>query len=336
MSPPLNTDDVSRQDREAMVNAQYARLTTPPSPWPITVRIGEPAHEIVDFARSLQASLIVVGRGRHAALQRALGGETVLRLLQLGDIPVLATESKSTTLPTHVIVATDFSEFSLHAAQIGLAFVAPDAHVSLVHVMPMISKADSGLQERAAAYRNQAIHAFSRLREQLTRDDMQFEDVLVEGNTADELVKVIHAKQAQLIVSATHGYGFLRRMILGSVAAELIRHAPCSVLCVPGSAHTVRNAHARSTTYMVRHQFDAADLDAELRAFSDRNAGRPCSVELDDADLGAQVIGHSMPLVGATHDHSTGIAALMFGSSTIAGTHLTHSIPEVSGVDVLE
>ena len=334
MSPTLLTDDASRQDREAMVKAQYARLMSPPSAWPITVKVGEPARVIVEFAHSMQASLIVVGRGRHAALQRALGGETVLRLLQLGDIPVLATEAKLTGLPHRVVIATDFSEFSLRAAQVGLALVAPDARVSLVHVMPLISEADAGLQERAAAYRNQAVHAFSQLHERLARDGIEFEDVLLEGDTAEELVKVVQAKDADLVVTATHGYGFLRRMILGSVAAELVRHAPCSVLCVPGSGHTLRSARTRSTTGMVKHQFEVADLDTELRAFSDRNAGRPCTVELDDADLGAQVIGHSLPLVGATHDRSTGIASLMFGSSTFAGAHLTHSIPAVSGVDM--
>ena len=334
LSPPISTDDVSRGDREAMVRAQYARLVSGPSSWPIAVKVGEPARVIVEFAHAINAGLVVVGRGRHAALQRALGGETVLRLLQLGDIPVLATEAKMTGLPTRVVIATDFSEFSLRAAQIGLTLVAPDAHVCLVHVMPMISEADTGLQERAAAYRSQAAHAFSQLRERLARDGMQFEDVLVEGDAAAELVKVVQAKDADLVVTATHGYGFLRRMILGSVAAELVRHAPCSVLCVPGSAHTLRSVRTRSTTRMVQHQFDVSDLDTELRAFSDRNAGRSCSVELDDADLGAQVIGHSLPLVGATYDHATGIASLMFGSSSFAGAHLTHSIPYVSGIDV--
>jgi nucleotide-binding universal stress UspA family protein len=90
------------------------------------VRTGEPAHEIVECARALDARVIVVGRGRHAAV-RALGGETVLRLLQLGDTPVLAAEAKLTELPTRVVVATDFSEFSVYAAQVALSLVAPNA-----------------------------------------------------------------------------------------------------------------------------------------------------------------------------------------------------------------
>ena len=231
--------------------------------------------------------------------------------------------------------ASRVARLSSWTARLTVAGARAGVAASLVSATQgQVPVASSRLQERAAAYRNQAVHAFAQLRERLGRSDVQFEEVLVEGDTAEELVKVMHAKDADLVVTATHGYGFLRRMILGSVAAELIRHAPCSVLCVPGSAHTLRSARTRTTTRMVKRQFEVADLDAELRAFSDRNAGRLCSVELDADDLGAQVIGHSLPFVGATHDRSTGIASLMFGSSTFAGAHLTHSIPQVSGVDV--
>lgn len=334
VSVPLETDAAVRQGREGMIKNQRARLVSPTTMWPITVRTGEPAREIVDFVRSMNARVVVVGRGRHAALQRALGGETVLRLLQLGDAPVLAAEAKLTGLPIRVVIATDFSEFSLRAAQIGLSLAAPDAHVYLVHVSPPFPPTDAGAKERAVAYRNQALHAFSQMRERLAHDGMVFEDILVEGNPSDEIIKVVHAKEADLVVSATHGYGFLRRMILGSVAAELVRHAPCSVLCVPGSAHTLLAARTRATTRLLTHPFDMTVLDAELRAFGDRNAARRCSVEIDHADLGAQILGHSLPLVGATYDRTAGAVSLMFGASSLTGAHLTHVIPGVSAIDL--
>lgn len=334
MPVPLETDLAVREGREGMLRAQRARLVSAAPDWPVEVRTGEPAREIVDFAKELGARVLVVGRGRHAAMQRALGGETVLRLLQLGDTPVLAAESKLTAAPRRVVIATDFSEFSLYATQVALSLVADDAHVFLVHVAPPFAKADSGLQDRAIAYRNQALHGFSQLHESLSRNSLTFEDVLVEGNPSDEVIKVIRARDADLVVSATHGYGFLRRMILGSVAAELVRHAPCSVLCVPGSARTLAAARARSSTSTRTHPFDMAVLDAELKAFSDRNAGRSCTVEIDQRDLGAQIMGHALPLVGATYDRPARTISLMFGASALAGQHLSHAIVGVTSVDV--
>lgn len=331
----VETDAAVRASRAAVVEAQRDRTVSAAATWPVTVRTGEPAREIVDFAQSIDARVIIVGRGRHAALQRALGGETVLRLLQLGDTPVLAAEAKLEAAPRRVVIATDFSEFSLYAAQVALPLLADDAQVALVHVAPPFAETDQILLDRAIAYRNQAMHGFAQLREQLRRDRLTFEEVYTVGNPSDELMKVIRAKDADLVVTATHGYGFLRRMILGSVAAELIRHAPCSVLCVPGSARTLLAARARPATSSRTTTLDNSVLDAELRAFSDRNQGRSCVVEVDRRDLGAQILGYALPLVGATHDRITGIVSLMFGASTLEGQHLTHAVPNVSSVDLV-
>ncbi len=326
-------DGAVRAARQAVVSAQRDR-TIPDATWPVTVLTGDPAHEIVAHAHTLAARVIIVGRGRHALLQRALGGETVLRLLQLGDTPVLATEAKLTAPPKRVVIAADFSEFSLYAAQVALPLLDPHAHISLVHVAPPFVQTDPVLLERAIAYRNQAQHGFASLRAQLARESLTFEDVYVEGNPSDELLKLIRALDADLVVLATHGYGFLRRMILGSVAAELVRHAPCSVLCVPGSARTLLAARARPATSTHTRSLDMTVLDAELNAFTSRNAGRSCTVEIDRRDLGAQILGHGLPLVGASADLKSQQVTLMFGTSTLLGEHATHTIPDVTSIDV--
>jgi hypothetical protein len=75
-------------------------------------------------------------------------------------------------------------------------------------------------------------------------------------------------------------------------------------------------------------------LDAELRAFSLRNEQRACTVEIDESDLGAQILGHALRLVGATYDRAARIVSLMFGASELTGYHLTHSIPDVTAVDI--
>ncbi len=326
-------DGAVRAARQLVVAAQRDR-TVPSATWPVAVLTGDPAHEIVSHAQTLGARAILVGRGRHTALQRAFGGETVLRLLQLGNTPVLATEGKLTAPPKRVVIATDFSEFSLYAAQVALPLLDPHAHVSLVHVAPPFVQTDPNLLERAIAYRNQAQHGFASLRSHLSRESLTFEDVYVEGNPADELLRLTRALDADLVVLSTHGYGFLRRMILGSVAAELVRHAPCSVLCVPGSARTLLAARERPTISALTRSLDLAVLDAELNAFTERNAGRCCTIEIDQPELGAQILGHGLPLVGATSEARTQTVTLMFGASALTGEHVSHSIPNVSAVDM--
>ena len=334
MPVPFETDAAVRAGRDGMVKQQIERLVPNAKSWPVSVQIGEPVREIVDHARAIHARVILVGRGRHGLLERSLMGESVLRMLQLGDTPVLAVESTLKELPRNVVIATDFSAFSLHAAQVALKLVAPDAMIHLVHVAPPFAQTDGVLPERAVAYNNQARHGFMQLHEQLHLDGAHVDDMLVEGNASDALLKIVESTTADLVVTATHGYGFLRRMILGSVAAELVRHAPCSVLCVPGSARTLSAARTHSGAEIVTRSFSPNTFDAELNAFGERNRGRLCTVEIDSNDVGAQILGHALTIVGATFDHLEQRVSLMFGASGLDGQHLTHAIIKVSGIDM--
>ena len=55
---------------------------------------------------------------------------------------------------------------------------------------------------------------------------------------AREIAQYAATNNADLIVVGTHGYGPVRRLVLGSVADRLVRLAPCPVLMVPH--HTLR------------------------------------------------------------------------------------------------
>lgn len=331
---PLEPEQAVRERRADALRRQVESLTASETPWPIDVVPGEPAHELVEFARQTRARMIIVGRGRHAAVERMLEGELVLRLLQLGDVPVLATEPGLTHLPRRVVIATDFSEFSLYAAQVAMSVVAPDATVFLANVGPAYDATDAVLHPHAVAYREQAHNAFRTMRDALTHDDLHFEEVLLTGNASDEIVAFATEAKADLVVLATHGYGFMRRMILGSVTAACIRRAPCSVLAVPGPARTVAAARARTLGASVTRTFAPVMLDQELQSFTERNAGRPCTVEIDQLDMGAQILGRQLPLVGIARDTRSRSTSLMFGASQLEGQHMSHAMPDVTGVEL--
>ena len=320
--------------REEAIRAQLTRLIRSPA-WPVVIRSGEPAREITSAASAMRSRLIVVGRGRHtSSIDRMFGGESVLQLVRLGDSPVLAADHSLSSLPRRVVVATDFSPFSLYAAQVAMTLVAPDAQVWLVHVAPAFDESVPFLRDRAQLYRTQADAAAAAFDASLKKGNTTLESVVLSGKVSDRLLAFISEHRADMIVTASHGYGFLRRMLLGSVATTMIRRAPCSVLVVPGSARTVAESRARTAPNLQTRTLLASVLDGELAAFTRRNAGRLCHVEIDQDALGAQVLGHDLPLVGATFDQHRSEVALMFGTSTLKGMHLTHTIGDVSEVDV--
>ena len=328
------TDSAVQESRLHAIEEQMRRVLSPRPSWPVVVRVGEPATEIADLAGTTNARVILTGRGRHGAIDRVLGGETVLRLLQVGNTPVLATAPTLTSPPRRVVIATDFSEFSLYAAEVALSMIAPDATVYLVNVRPYLETTYSVLRERSETFQDDAKRGFAEMRTRLDAPRVHYEEQLLEGNPAQQLQEFCEKVNADLVVSATHGYGFFRRMILGSVAASLVREAPCSVLCVPGSARTVAVARARAAGTLVTTTLEAGHLDAQLAAFGKRNEGRYCNIEVDQDDLGSQMLARAVRLVGAAFDVHGRNVSLMFGASGIVGQHLTHGITNVTTVEL--
>lgn len=332
---PLETDAATRAGREAALRAQAARVGAAPGAWPVEVRTGEPARELAAMAAAAGARLLVTGRGRHGALARTFGGETVLRLLQLGDTPVYAVEPGHAALARRVLVAVDFSPFSQYALQVALPLLAPDASVVLAHAGPRFETDDPVLAARAAEYRHAAQAAFARLRQRVPLGAHPVEERLLDGEAADALLTLVSRERADLVVLATHGRGFWRRLVLGSVASAMVRHAPCAVLCVPGSARTLAAARARQAAGVTTRRIPTTGLDPELDRFTGRNQGRLCTVEVHHPDLGAQLLGEGLPLVGAASDRHGEEVELMFGSAVLAGRHFTHRITRVTEVDLL-
>jgi nucleotide-binding universal stress UspA family protein len=55
----------------------------------------------------------------------------------------------------------------------------------------------------------------------------------IQGSLAEKIVQEAQAHQAGLIVVGTHGHGSFYNLLVGSVTASLLKHAPCPVMVVP-------------------------------------------------------------------------------------------------------
>lgn len=59
------------------------------------------------------------------------------------------------------------------------------------------------------------------------------------GKPSDAIVRVAREEEVDCIVMGTHGRCGMRHLLLGSVAEDVMRHAPCPVCTVPTSAVAV-------------------------------------------------------------------------------------------------
>jgi nucleotide-binding universal stress UspA family protein len=136
-------------------------------------------------------------------------------------------------LPIHTIVfPTDFSACAGHAFPMACALARDyGARLVLVHVKPPPVAAYSELGPLVAEPVELAHELQARLEEIRPADpSIPVEHRFREGDAAQEIVDVAEEVQAELIVMATHGRTGLGRLLMGSVAEEVLRRASCPVL----------------------------------------------------------------------------------------------------------
>ncbi|HVN39140.1 MAG TPA: universal stress protein [Myxococcota bacterium] len=135
-----------------------------------------------------------------------------------------------------ILIAVDESAVAAHAADAGLELArAVDGEVAFVHAIdPALGRApDTGFsaaQLVAMAEREgKELVAQFRQRASLRSPPLAFVPV---GRPGAEIVKVAEDWPADVIVIGSHGRGGATRLLVGSVAESVMRHAPCPVLVV--------------------------------------------------------------------------------------------------------
>ena len=332
--PPV-LREAGLRDREAAVAAQLERAGVAETGWPVEVVGGDPARLIATRARAADARLIVLGRTRLAPVSWH-GAELARRLLRLTDVPVLVVSPGSSRLPRRVVLALDFTPYSIYAGQIALSIAAPDVLLHLVHVRPEPMPLGADAEDWARDYDRALQDEFARARAQLGGENgRQYECLTLAGDPATAITQFATAVAADLVVSASHGRGTVDRLFLGSVAAGLLHAAPCSVLCIPGSA-VARAAQRRSSIAGLHTRtVPRGEWDATLAELSRRAAGRSCRLEVEGAALGAQHLADGLPFAGADYDAHGARVTLRLGALAPRGRHVAHAIPGVTQLDVL-
>ena len=143
-----------------------------------------------------------------------------------------------------LMVPLDGSEFGRHAIPWALAIAEPaGARVDLVHALD--PPYDMGLVDDRLAVEdvieNQREVTNERLRDLANRlgvgTGVRFSSAVVEGSTADALLRYAEESATGLIVMTTHGRSGLTRAVLGSVSDKIVRRARCPVLLARPHAH---------------------------------------------------------------------------------------------------
>jgi nucleotide-binding universal stress UspA family protein len=199
---------------------------------------GRALHRVAEEER---AGLIVVGSTRHGAIGRVLAGDHAAGAVHASPCPVAVAPrgfaSREWDAVTRIGVGFDGGPEARRALAYAVALArARDARIRVVSVVGSpVAEADAGLYdpewiELATASAEDELDAA------LRGVDVEIGGRVVTGRTVDELADL--SAHVDLLVVGSRGWGPVRRILVGSTAAHLMREAHCPVIVLPRGAAT--------------------------------------------------------------------------------------------------
>lgn len=230
-------------DCEANVQAQVSRVVHPGvTVAPPRVEIYAAHRAIADYAREVDAELVVIGPHARREMEIGFLGGTADRLLRTLEVPCLVVRDHLRVPLRHVVVPMDLSEWARAALDVAVAWgsglaahredmALPDTVLTVLHVAPKVLYGP-GLPFEQAEVLPGWNEALAEAREEAA--NVEVRETIVWGDAPGrEIVAFAEREKADLVVMSTHGYGAVKRALLGSTAQAVARRAACPVLMVP-------------------------------------------------------------------------------------------------------
>ncbi|MDB4936270.1 MAG: hypothetical protein JWP87_3242 [Labilithrix sp.] len=183
--------------------------------------VGAPGEELVSYAEQSDVDLVVCATHGRKSAERWLLGSVAEKLVRSCHAPVLTVHGAARPF-RRLLVAADFSPSSeravLLAARMATTF---GARLTLVHALG--TGADDDALRNARARLEEVASAASIPR-------TSYDVVVGRGSAASEVICEEAAKDYDLVIIGTHGRSALSTLLLGSVAAKVVRTCEAPVL----------------------------------------------------------------------------------------------------------
>jgi len=205
--------------------------------------VAEVEDDRADVAICAQAEergvdLIVAGReGAHGLAERLLGSTTE-RVARHASCSVLVAQpdaSDPDLFAERVIACSDMSTESVRAIEEAGAIAARfGGTLTLAHVYtfeaPPFTYAGPSDKRRNEGMERHARELLDKLRADKLGDQQATIEVREHACAVTGLCDIAEEQKTDLMSVGTHGHTGIKRLLIGSIAERVIRHAPCSVL----------------------------------------------------------------------------------------------------------
>ena len=145
---------------------------------------------------------------------------------------------------TRALVAVDGSDFSLHAARRGLQLLGSDVEPTILFVARASSPALAATENAplaAVAIEEITEEEIDRARSEVSAAAQSLgvggKGRVESGVPGPTICAVAERERFDVIVIGSHGAGWMKRLVVGSVSHHVVHHATCPVLVVRDAAH---------------------------------------------------------------------------------------------------
>lgn len=207
-----------------------------------TLALVNPADAIDAAAGAYRADMIACASHGRSAIGRLLRGGVAWKALSHSPVPVLLRHMNSSepipfeSVQRHIMVPLDGSNYSERALPLAYELAAEwDANILLIQVvappptpavpysaLPIEWEGLEDEREMASRYLSRIANGAPNVRTQIRV-----------GAVTSQLLKAVNDQDITDVVMASHGRTGLARMIVGSVADELIHQLRCPVIVIP-------------------------------------------------------------------------------------------------------
>ncbi|MFO7541354.1 MAG: universal stress protein [Thiobacillus sp.] len=201
----------------------------------VSLRMGDPASEIVKFALLEKVNLIAMPtHGRHG-IDRLVKGSVTEEVLRHSPVPVLMSNEPERAATGHSLenvrrilmpVQTMESAAPIMPLLVDLA-MRMDSEVVLYHDERGINDVGTTLEPQEAA------QAIAQCSTRLASEGVRYSTIrATSAPVATDILTMVGKMNIDLVVMTTHGRSGLTRGVLGSVTEDVLRNSPCPVLAV--------------------------------------------------------------------------------------------------------
>jgi nucleotide-binding universal stress UspA family protein len=203
----------------------------------VLVREGRPTEVVMEQAASLPAELIVVGAKSFSEPSESPLGATAHILANYADCSVLVARPSERMQPLSVVLVADGTCEARRAAEflrtLNLLQWTEVTVVSIDEVESSPIAGDAGkLRTRRRTPLDTAEARAAKMWEHLCHYGAQPRSTVRCGQSANDLLDIVHEQDADLLVIGTHDQRRVHPFQPGSLPQRLVKYAPCSVLVV--------------------------------------------------------------------------------------------------------